>query len=193
MRVAIVGGSGKMGRWLASFLLKDGQEVLITGRNEEKLLEVKQQLGVEIATGMEAVKSADAVIISVPIDSFEEVVKQLQPHLHPGQVVLDITSIKVSPVATMQRYIKTGAVLGTHPVFGPGARDIRNQNIILTPTNDKETALARKIEQYLTARGARVSLMTPQEQYELIAVILGLTHSIGVVCAAILLSLCGLK
>jgi prephenate dehydrogenase len=193
MKIAIVGGSGKMGRWLASFLLKDGREVLITGRNEGKLLEVKQQLGVEVATGMEAVKSANVVVISVPIDSFEEVVKQLQPHLHPGQVVLDITSIKVSPVETMQRYIKTGAVLGTHPMFGPGARDILNQNIILTPTNDKETALAQKIEQHLTVRGARVSLMTPQEHDEMMAVILGLSHFIGIVAADTLLSLGKLK
>ena len=73
MRVAIIGGSGKMGRWFASFLLKEGEEVIITGRNEKKLLEARQQLGVEIATSMEAVSRADVVLISVPIDSFEEV------------------------------------------------------------------------------------------------------------------------
>ncbi len=50
MKVAIIGGSGKMGQWFASFLLKDGKEVVITGRNEKKLLEAKQQLGIETAT-----------------------------------------------------------------------------------------------------------------------------------------------
>ena len=44
MRVAIIGGSGKMGRWFANFLLKDGKEVVITGRNEGKLLEAQQEL-----------------------------------------------------------------------------------------------------------------------------------------------------
>jgi len=34
VKVAIIGGSGGMGRWFASFLLKDGKEVVITGRNE---------------------------------------------------------------------------------------------------------------------------------------------------------------
>ncbi|MFC1932369.1 prephenate dehydrogenase [Chloroflexota bacterium] len=189
MRVAIIGGTGKMGRWFANFLLKDGKEVILTGRNEEKLLEAKQQLGVEVTTSLStAVKSADVVLISVPIDNFEEVVKQLQPHLHPEQIVIDITSIKVSPVETMHKYIKTGVVLGTHPVFGPGARDVLNQNFVLTPTNEKETALAQKIKQYLEARGARVSLMTPHEHDEMMAVILGLSHFIAIVSADTLMN-----
>ena len=59
MRIAIIGGAGKMGRWFANFLLKDGKEVVISGRTEKKLLEAKQQLGgIEVATNVEAVKSA---------------------------------------------------------------------------------------------------------------------------------------
>lgn len=56
MKLAIIGGSGKMGRWFAGFLLKDGKDVVITGRNERKLLEAKRQLGVEVATNAGAVK-----------------------------------------------------------------------------------------------------------------------------------------
>jgi len=194
MRVAIIGGSGKMGQWFANFLLKDGKEVIITGRNEKKLLEAREQLGVETTSSLSsAVKSADVVLISVPIDNFEEVVKQLQPHLHPKQVIIDITSIKVFPVETMHKYIKTGLVLGAHPVFGPGARDIVNQNFVLTPTNEKETALAQKIKQYLEARGARATLMTPHEHDEMMAVILGLSHFIAIVSADTLLSFDSLK
>ncbi len=194
MRVAIIGGSGKMGRWFAGFLLKDGKEVIITGRNEKKLLETKEQLGVEVTTSFSAaVKNADAVLISVPIDNFEEVVKQLQPHLNPKQVIIDITSIKVFPVETMHKYIKTGLVLGAHPMFGPGARDIVNQNFVLTPTNEKETDLAQKIKQYLEAHGARTILMTPHEHDEMMTVVLGLSHFIAIVAADTLLSFDKLK
>jgi len=193
MKVAIIGGSGKMGRWFASFLLKDGKEVMIIGRSESKLLEVKRQLGVEVASDMEAVKSADAVLISVPIDSFEEVVKQLCPYTHSGQAIVDITSVKVSPVEIMHKHIKTGVVLGVHPMFGPGAKGIKNQNFVLTPTNDEESTLAQKVEEYLVARGARVALMTPQEHDEMMAVILGLSHFIAIVSADTLLSFDKLK
>jgi len=188
MRVAIIGGSGKMGCWFAGFLLKDGKEVVITGRNEKKLLEAGRQLGVEVASNVEAVRSADVILLSVPIESFGEVVEQISPHVKPRQVVIDITSIKVFPVATMHKHIKTGLVLGAHPLFGPGARSIANQSFVLTPTSDEEKALAQKIREYLAARGAEVSLMTPQEHDEKMTVILGLSHFIAIVSADTLLS-----
>lgn len=189
MRVAIIGGSGKMGQWFARFFLKEGKQVIITGRNERKLLEMKQQLGVEATTNnVEAVKQADVILISVPLDNFGQVVPQISPHTHSGQVILDITSLKVIPVETMHRHIKSGLVLGTHPVFGPGARDMANQNFALTPTSDEETALAQKIKQYLEERGARATLMSPQEHDEIMAVILGLSHFIAIASADALLS-----
>ena len=188
MKVAIIGGSGKMGRWFASFLLKDGKGVIITGRNKRKLLEAKQQLGVEVASNMEAVRSADVVLLSVPIDNFEEVVKQICPYTHSGQVIIDITSIKVFPVETMHKYIKNGLVLGAHPVFGPGAKSIVNQNFVLTPTNDEEANLSSKVRQYLEARGAKVAVMTPDEHDKMMAVVLGLSHFIAIVAADTLAS-----
>ncbi len=188
MKVAIIGGSGKMGRWFAQFLLKEGKEVVITGRNQGKLLEARKQLGVEAATNVEAVKQADVVVLSVPIDSFEEVVEQVSPHIRPEQVVIDVTSIKVSPVQIMHKHLKRGSVLGVHPLFGPGATSIANHNFVLTPTNDAEAALAQKVKGYLEARGARTVLMTPDEHDEMMSVILGLCHFIALVSADTLFS-----
>ena len=194
MKIAIIGGSGKMGRWVADFLLKEGKEVIITGRNQKKLLEAKRQLGVEATTdNVEAVKGADAILISVPIDNFEEVVEQVSPYMRPEQVIIDITSIKVFPVETMHKHIKMGLTLGIHPVFGPGARGIANQNFVLTPTNEREGTLAQKVRGYLETRGAKVTLMTPQEHDEMMAVILGLSHFIALVSADTLLSFDKLK
>lgn len=174
-----------MGRWFADFLLKDGREVVITGRNQKKLQEARQQLGrVEVAaSNAEAVKNADAVLVSVPIGGFEEVVKQFSPYTHPGQVIIDITSVKAVPVEAMHRHIKAGVTLGAHPMFGPGARSVANQNFVLTPTNEEEKALAQKVRQYLESKGATVALMSPREHDEMAAVILGLSHFIAIVSA----------
>ena len=177
-----------MGRWFADFLSKEGKKLVITGRNEKKLLEAGRQLDVEVATNVEAVKNADVVLLSVSIDSFTEVVQQVSPYTRPEQVIVDITSIKVSPVATMHRHIKKGSVLGTHPVFGPGAKSIAGQNFVLTPTNGGERTLAEKVKDYLAARGAEVTLMTPREHDEMMTVILGLSHFIAIVSADTLLS-----
>jgi len=177
-----------MGRWFVRFLLDEGNEVVISGRSETKLRKAKGELGVEIGSNVTAVEGADVILLSVPIDTFEPVVKEIGPHVHPNQVVADVTSIKEMPVAVMHRYLKTKQILGAHPLFGPGARSVANQNFVLTPTNEDEKALAQKTKDYLEARGARVSLMTPQEHDRKMSVILGLAHFIAIVSADALLS-----
>lgn len=193
MKVAIIGGSGKMGRWFARFLMKEGKEVVLIGRSQARLEEAKHQLNVEISTSIEAVKHTDAVLVSVPIDHFEEVIEQLSLYTNSSQIILDITSLKVLPVTAMHRHIKEGLVLGTHPVFGPGAISIANHNFILTPTNQEESALADKIKSYLETKRAKVHLMTPQEHDDMMAVILGLAHYIAIVSANTLINFERLK
>ena len=187
MRFAIVGGSGKMGQWFARLLREAGKRVLLTGRSEERLREVQRQLDVEITTNVGQVKDADVIIISVPLDAFEPIVRQIAPHTNSGQIVMDITSLKVQPVDIMHRYITSAVTLGMHPVFGPGAKAPDKQNFVLTPTNEREVALAEKVQGHLEARGARVTLMTPREHDEMMTVILGLSHFIAIVAADTLL------
>lgn len=177
-----------MGRWFARYLRNEGMQVIITGRNREKLLATGNELGASTATNINAVKKADIVIVSVPIDNLESVVKEIAPYTHKEQVIIDVTSLKAVPVEIMHNNIKKGTILGTHPVFGPGAKDLTNHNFVLTPTNKNETELAAKIKQYLEGKKAVVSVMTPQQHDELITVVLGLAHFIAIVSADTLLS-----
>ena len=193
MKVAIVGGSGKMGRWFARFLRQEGNEVLLVGRDEDRLRQVQQELEVDVTTDVSQVRDADAIVISVPPDAFEAVVRQVAPHTHSGQVVVDLTSLKTEPVEIMHRHIRSAATLGTHPVFGPGAKGLANQNFVLTPTDERETALANRVRDYLEARGARVSLMLPEEHDRMMTVILGLAHFIAIASADALLSMDGFQ
>ncbi len=192
-KVAIIGGSGRMGQWFANFLLKEGMEVIITGRNRQKLAAAGERLGVKTATNAIAVKKSDVVVISVPIGSFKKVVEGISSFTHPGQVIVDITSVKTMPVSAMHKYLKEAKLLGIHPLFGPGAKSVANMNFALTPTSKKESALAQKVTDFLEARGARVTLMTPQEHDGMMAVILGLAHYIALVAADTLSSMKGLK
>ena len=188
MKVAVIGGSGKMGRWFARHLLAEGNEVVISGRTESKIKEASQELGVAAASNIGAVSNADLIILSVPIDTFEDIVVEFAPHIQPGQAVLDVTSVKVMPITAMHRHLKTERILGTHPLFGPGAKGIAGQNFVLTPTSKEESELADKVKDYLETRGGRVSLMTPEEHDDKMAVILGLSHFIAIVAADTLLS-----
>jgi prephenate dehydrogenase len=181
--IAIIGGSGKMGRWIANHLLKEGYRVIIAGRNQERMEEVKHQLDVHINTPVDAVDCADIVILSVPPDSFEDVAREIGPLVLPEQMVIDITSIKTAPINIMHKYIKKGQILGTHPMFGPGAKDLTGNTFVLTPTKEREQAFAGRVERYLKLRGARVIFATPEEHDEMISLILGLSHLMAIVTA----------
>jgi len=69
-KVSIIGGYGKMGRWLARFLNKEGLEVTLAGRDSLKLEEAARELGCRAAPLEQAVKQADAIVISVSLNSF---------------------------------------------------------------------------------------------------------------------------
>ncbi len=47
-----------MGVWLARFLLKEGKQVIISGRDQGKLREAAGKLGVESASNQGAIKGA---------------------------------------------------------------------------------------------------------------------------------------
>jgi len=186
MKVAII-GAGKMGRWFTRFFLEEGDSVVVSSRSKEKLLKLREEFGVEIASNVNAVRKADRVFICVPMENFEEVVKEIHPHVRPDQVVMDICSIKEIPVKIMRKYIKASVTLGTHPMFGPGAKSIRDQILILTPVDKKEEAFAENFKSWLKERGANVFVMSPRKHDELISVVLGLPHFLGlVVCDTLL-------
>jgi prephenate dehydrogenase len=186
VRTAIL-GAGKMGTWFVKFCKENGEEVILADRKKEKLASLGKTLGVETADFTEAVKKADNVLICVSISAFEDVVKQIAPAVHEGQNVLDICSVKEQPVRIMHQYISNATILGTHPVFGPGSKGARNKAFILTPTNATEQAFAEKYKVWLEKVGARVFVMSPEKHDQLMSVVLGFPHFVGLVaCDALL-------
>jgi prephenate dehydrogenase len=189
MKIAIVGGSGKMGQWLARFLAGEGNDILLVGRNKDKLIDIRRRLGVDVSSKPRDVAGADLVILSVPMDSFEDVVIQYSECIPPGTKVIEITSVKAGPVQAMHRHLKTDRVLGIHPMFGPGAKDLAGHNFILTPTNPVEESLSAKIGDYIKVRGGKVTVTTPEDHDRLMSIVLGLPHLAALVAAETLLEL----
>lgn len=187
MKVAII-GAGKMGKWFAKFFLEQGISVVVSDKDEEKLLKIAEELKVETATSVDAVKKADRVLICVPIESFENVITQIYPHIRQDQEIMDICSIKELPVKIMHKYIKNGAILGTHPMFGSGVKSIKDQNFVLTPTDAKEKKLAGEFGDWLKERGAKVFTMPPKEHDKLMSVVIGLPYFLSLVTCDTLIS-----
>ncbi len=186
MRTAVL-GAGKMGVWYAKYCKAKGDTVVLAARNVKQLAKLGYELGVQTADFPNAVKGADRVIICVSISSLEEIVKKIAPSIHSGQPVMDICSIKQYPVDVMHRYLKDALVLGTHPVFGPGSNGVAHKAYVLTPTNKEEEAYAKEFKKWLEKEEAHVFIMTPKKHDDLMSIVLGFPHFLGLAACETLL------
>ncbi len=122
------------------------------------------------------------------INAIDEVVKAISPVVREGQVIMDICSIKEAPVKTMHHYIRNATVLGTHPVFGPGSNGVKHKAYILTPTNPTEEKFAQEFKKWLEQEEAHVFVMSPKKHDELMSIVLGLPHFLGLITCETLLN-----
>jgi len=188
LRVAII-GAGKMGRWFTRFFKDEGYSVVVSSRTRSKAEALRDEFGVELAgSNVEAVEGADWVLVCVSLDGLEAVLMEIGPHIQSGQVVMDIGSIKEIPVNLLHKYVNKGITLGTHPVFGPGAKSLEGQNFVLTPVNEEERRFAGEFKGWLEERDAKVTVLSPRRHDELMSLVLGFPHFVGLVAGDTLMN-----
>jgi len=188
LRVAII-GAGKMGRWFTRFFKDEGYSVVVSSRTRSKAEALRDEFGVELAgSNVEAVDGADWVLVCVSLDGLEAVLMEIGSHIRSGQAVMDIGSIKEIPVNLLHKYVKNGITLGTHPVFGPGAKSLEGQNFVLTPVDEEERRFAGEFKGWLEERGAEVTILSPRRHDELMSLVLGFPHFVGLVAGDALMN-----
>ncbi len=78
----------------------------------------------------------DIVVFAVPLASLEDAARRAAPHIRPGALVVDVTSVKLRPLEILTDVIPAHAdLLGTHPLFGPqsGKNGITGLRLALAP------------------------------------------------------------
>jgi prephenate dehydrogenase len=107
-------GYGRFGRAMAG-LLADAQ---IAWRALDPSADVPPE---NRATSIaDLVASAEFVVVAVPVAHMKKAIADLAPHLHTGQVVLDVGSVKVGPAAAFAASLGDAIPwVPTHPLFGP--------------------------------------------------------------------------
>ncbi len=176
MKIVIIGGTRGLGMWIASFLKEKGFQVTITSRDELSGNAISKKLDVKYSSDNQKVAGeSDIVIISVPIESTESVIKQVAPHMSKGSLLMDVTSVKEKPAILMHEYLAEGAYfLPSHPMFGPRVRSLEGQVIVLTPLQESEWF--ETIFKFLEDHKARVLVTTPEKHDEMMSVVQVLTH-----------------
>ncbi len=185
--VAILGAAGRMGRWLCRFLSNEGFNVSAYDINVEKLSEVRDSNPkIKLCSLEKCVTSSDVVVISVPINSFESVIKELKPYVRSEHLIIDICSVKGYPVEVMHKLLEKGIKLGTHPLFGPGSSSISKKKVVMTPINGDEINISYEIARWLEEREGLGIVMDPVEHDRLMSVIMGVSHAVGLVLSTYL-------
>ncbi|MBA4422511.1 MAG: prephenate dehydrogenase/arogenate dehydrogenase family protein [Syntrophus sp. (in: bacteria)] len=159
-QIGIIGGTGGIGRWFASFFKREGYPVHVVGRSEGMTL---PELG----------ESCRVVIVSVPIAATLGVIRRVGPHLPPDALLMDFTSLKEEPVREMLK-ATTAEVVGCHPLFGPDCPSLEGQNIVLCP--GRGNRWLQRMEELFKKGGARVTVTTPAEHDRKMALVQGLIH-----------------
>ena len=176
MKIAVIGGTRGLGKWIAKFLRNRNFDVIITGRDEITGEKVSKKLGVKYtSSNMDAVSSADIVILSVPISALFKVIPEISPFLKKGALLMDVTSVKEKPSQIMQKYAPEGVeVIPAHPLFGPRIRSLDGQVVVLTPKIKGKWF--EKVYKFLENENARLIVTSPQNHDKMMSVVQGLTH-----------------
>lgn len=158
--VAIIGGAGRLGRRLVRLFGDMGHNVLVVDRDTE-------------LTAPAAAADADVVVISVPIDDTEAVIRAVGPRVREDALLMDVTSVKAAPVAAMLESTRA-SVVGTHPMFGPGVHSLQGQRVVLCRGRGDEWA--DWVSRTFSARGLTVVEADPAHHDRVMSVVQVLTH-----------------
>ncbi|MCJ7444096.1 MAG: prephenate dehydrogenase/arogenate dehydrogenase family protein [Methanotrichaceae archaeon] len=175
-RMLVLGGTGETGSWFAKYFKEKGFDIAIWGPSGK--VAIAEKLGVRYAHEiMKEVNESDIVLLSVPINKTSEMAKKVAPHMKPGSLIMDVTSLKSDPIRAMTTYTPKGVeVLGTHPLFGPTMPTMRGQTIILTPAGRKTGKWLHIIRSLFESDGAEIEILSAEEHDNIMAVVQALTH-----------------
>lgn len=123
---------------------------------------------------------ADIIVIAVPVGNIRAVTAQIAPLLRPGQLVMDVASVKCLPAEIFCALLPPAVdVVGLHPLFGPqsGKNGIAGLNIsVVNVRGERDAAVAAFLAERL---GLNVIRCTAAEHDEQMAYVQGLTHMIA--------------
>ena len=177
-KVTVIGAGGQMGQWFTKYFSSKGFEV--TGYDSEN-----KKLGKDITQSdslVGGILKADYVVLCTPTRRTPEIIRLIAKEMQRGTYLIEISSEKSKVVSSLSKMPTKINPICIHPMFGPGIKTIKGQNIISVPIKDAKKELTVTKELF---EGANFVTIDAIEHDKKIAVILGLTHLMNLVFANI--------
>ena len=186
----VIFGVGLIGGSFALAVKRAGlaKRIVGVGRSETNLNKALR-LGVidEVANDVaQAVRSADVILLALPVGQMRRVMRAIAPHLEPHTLVTDAGSTKQDVAACARECLASHLerFVPAHPVAGAELSGVAaasadlfvNKNLVVTPLAKTEKKALKRIKDIWLACGARVSEMTPRQHDEIFAAVSHLPH-----------------
>jgi len=182
--VGLIGGSFALGLKAAGAV----GEVVGLGRTPAPLHEA-QRLGVIDRVAIDwadALRSADLVLLAMPVGQMAPVLAALAPHLSPATIVTDGGSTKSDVVAAARAALggKIGQFVPGHPIAGAEKSGVAaaqsdlyvDKRVVLTPLEENSAAGVARVQSAWEACGAKVSQLAPEDHDRVFAAVSHLPH-----------------
>jgi prephenate dehydrogenase len=173
--IGIIGGTGRMGTWLAGLFERRNYRVLKISRNSALALD-------------ETVPRCQVMVVSVPMKATLDVISKIAPLIPQDGLLMDLTSLKHAPLKAMLQSFN-GEIVGLHPLFGPKSVPSDRPLTVAVCPGRGITGL-EWIEGILIAEGYVVKHIDPVEHDRIMGIIQGTNH-FAILAFALFLSRCG--
>ncbi len=171
----VVGGAGRMGRWVMRFLSAQGYTVAALDPAAD---------AAENARARAALPGADLVVGSAPPGAIARLYDGWRAD-PPRGVLVDIASIKTPLVPAIRGLQEAGGrVASIHPMFGPSAVLLREADVVICDTGDPAATAA--VEALFAPTTAHLVHLGLDEHDRVMADLLSLAHATAIAFAAAL-------
>lgn len=123
------------------------------------------------------VRKADIVIVCVPIRITIAVVNKCTPIMKKGACIVEITSLKTNIFDSLLKIPDHLIPLSIHPMFGPGAKQLRDTKILIIPVRNKRKE--QRLVKSLFNEAKTIVIKSPKYHDALMAVILGMVYYVN--------------
>jgi len=168
-----------MGKWFSNYFLEKGYDVIVYDSEAE----IKGKSFIKATSLVGAVLNTDYVMLCTPTRRTPEIIRLIAKEMKRGSYIIEISSQKTKTATSLAKIPSKVSPICIHPMFGPGAKKMENQNIISVPIKDAKNELAVAKSLFPGANFVTIDVI---EHDKKIAVILGLTHLINLVFANVI-------
>jgi prephenate dehydrogenase len=176
--LAIV-GIGKMGLWFCNYFSKKNNfNISLYDKRKINLDLKKYPNNITVCNSLETcVRKADIVIVCVPIRITIAVVNKCTPIMKKGACIVEITSLKTNIFDSLLKIPDHLIPLSIHPMFGPGAKQLRDTKILIIPVRNKRKE--QRLVKSLFNEAKTIVIKSPKYHDALMAVILGMVYYVN--------------